>query len=79
MTPNWPVEDGYVLEVEGDPSVRVRLQPMGEHFDGATTTAMPVVNAIPQVVAAPAGIVNTADLPFVKGTHLLNIAPTAAG
>lgn len=77
MTPNWPVEDGYVLEVEGDPSVRVRLQPMGEHFDGATTTAMPVVNAIPQVVAAPPGIVNTADLPFVKGAHLLNIAPTA--
>ena len=29
MTPNWPVEDGYVLEIEGDPSVRVRLAPMG--------------------------------------------------
>ena len=79
MTPNWPVEDGYVLEIEGDPSVRVRLQPMGEHFDGATTTAMPVVNAIPHVVAAPAGIVNTTDLPFVKGAHLLNIAPTTPG
>jgi hypothetical protein len=78
MTPNWPVEDGYVLEIEGDPSVRVRLQPMGEHFDGATTTAMPAVNAIPQVVAAPAGIVNTTDLPFVKGAHLFGIAPTTS-
>lgn len=67
MTPNWPVEDGYVLEIEGDPSVRVRLSPMGEHFDGATTTAMPAVNAIPSVVAAPPGIVNHAKLPFVTG------------
>ena len=37
----------------------------------ATTTAMPVVNAIPQVCAAPPGIVNHRDLPFVKGAHLL--------
>jgi len=74
MTPNWPVEDGYVLEIEGDPSVRVRLEPIGPHFDGATTTAMPVVNAIPAVVAAPPGIVNRMDLPFVKGTHLLTRA-----
>ena len=67
MTPNWPVEDGYVLEIEGDPGVRVTLAPMGEHFDGATTTAMPAVNAIPSVVAAPPGIVNHAGLPFVTG------------
>ena len=66
-----PVEDGYVLEIEGDPSVRVRLGPIGPHFDGATTTAMPVVNAIPAVVAAPPGIVNRMELPFVKGAHLL--------
>jgi hypothetical protein len=68
MTPNWPVEDGYVIEIEGEPSVRIRLEPMGAHFDGATTTAMPAVNAIPAVVAAPPGIVNHHDLPFVKGT-----------
>jgi hypothetical protein len=69
MTPNWPVEDGYVLDIEGDPSVRVRLSPLGEHFDGATTTAMPAVNAIPRVVAAPPGIVNHGELPLVTG-HL---------
>jgi hypothetical protein len=67
MTPNWPVEDGYVLEIEGDPSVRIRLEPMGAHFDGATTTAMPMVNAIEQVVAAPPGILNHMQLPFVTG------------
>jgi hypothetical protein len=71
MTPNWPVEDGYVIEIEGEPAVRCRLEPIGPHFDGATTTAMPVVNAIPQVCAAPPGIVNRMDLPLVKGAHLL--------
>jgi hypothetical protein len=71
MTPDWPVEDGYVIEIEGDPGLAVRLQPLGEHFDGATTTSMPAVNAIAQVVAAPAGIVNYQDLPLVRGAHLL--------
>jgi hypothetical protein len=71
MSPNWLVEDGYVVEIEGEPAVRCRLEPIGPHFDGAVTTAMPVVNAIPSVCAAPPGIVNRMDLPFVKGAHLL--------
>lgn len=71
MTPNWPVEDGYVLEIDGEPSVRVRLEPKGEPFSGAVTTAMPMVNAIPGVVAAPAGIVNHMSLPLVVGHHKL--------
>src|SRR3954465_1334256 len=45
MTPNWPVTNGYVIEIEGDPGVRCKIEPLGEHFPGATTTAMPVVNA----------------------------------
>jgi hypothetical protein len=67
MTPNWPVTHGYVIEIEGDPGVRCKLEPLGEHFDGAVTTAMPVVNAIPDVCAAPAGIVNQMNLPLVRG------------
>ena len=67
MTPNWPVTDGYVIEVEGDPGVRVKIEALEGHLDGATTTAMPVVNAIPSVVAAPPGIVNSGRLPFVTG------------
>jgi hypothetical protein len=76
MTPNWPVEDGYVIEIQGDPDVRCRLEPMGEHFDGTTTTAMPAVNAIPEVCASPPGIVNHLRLPFVKGAHFLKPAAT---
>jgi hypothetical protein len=69
VTPDWPVEDGYVIEIRGDPGVRCRLEPIGEGFDGATTTAMPVVNAIPDVCRAPPGIVNRAELPLVRGVN----------
>jgi hypothetical protein len=71
MTPNWPVTDGYVVEIEGDPGVRVKIEALDGHLDGATTTAMPVVNAIPAVCAAPAGIVNQMGLPFVTGAGQL--------
>ena len=73
MTPEWPVEKGYVIEIEGDPGVRCRLEPLHDHFDGATTTALPVVNAIPAACAAPPGIVNQGELPFVRATHLVAV------
>ncbi|MBL7502241.1 dihydrodipicolinate reductase [Frankia sp. CNm7] len=69
MTPNWPVTHGYVIELDGVPGVRVRLEPQGDHLDGTVTTAMPAVNAIPQVCAAPPGIVNLQELPLVRGAH----------
>ena len=69
MTPNWPLTHGYVIEIEGDPGVRCKLEPPEGHFDGAMTTAMPVVNAISAVCAAPPGIVNQMQLPFVCGAH----------
>lgn len=71
MTPNWTVEHGYLIEIFGDPDLRCRLEPMGGRFDGALTTAMAVINAIPLVCAAPPGILNRADLPFVRGAHRL--------
>jgi hypothetical protein len=69
MTPNWPIVHGYLVEVEGEPGYRVRIEPLDAHLDGALTTAMPVVNAIPAVCAAPAGVVNLGELPLVRGTH----------
>jgi hypothetical protein len=71
MTPNWDVTHGYVIEIEGDPGVRCTLRPTADQWDGATTTAMPVVNAIPLVCASPPGIVNHMELPFVRGMHAL--------
>lgn len=69
MTPNWPVTHGYVIEIEGDPDVRCKIESLGGgHLDGATTTAMPVVNAIPAVCEAAPGVVNDGRPPFVSGT-----------
>jgi hypothetical protein len=36
---------------------------------GTITTAMPAVNAIPEVCAAPPGIVNQMQLPLVRAAH----------
>jgi 2,4-diaminopentanoate dehydrogenase len=73
--PDWTsrVRHGYFVEVDGTPRVRSQFQilpPKGwDEPDfmglGMIMTAMPAVNAIPAVVAAPPGIVTTADLPLV--------------
>jgi hypothetical protein len=65
MTPEWPVERGYLVEIHGDPGVCLALRPLEGDFDGAVTTAMPVVHAIPAVCAAPPGIVNLGALPLI--------------
>jgi hypothetical protein len=77
LEPAWTVEHGYVVEVDGDPHVRVKLDITPDvHAPGALTTAdihgigmritgVPAVNAIPAVCAAAPGIRTYADLPAV--------------
>jgi hypothetical protein len=67
-TPDWPVEHGYVIDIEGTPSFRARIEP-GEQWSGSMSTALPLVNAIPAACAAPPGIVNYGELPLVRATH----------
>jgi hypothetical protein len=75
LDPDWPIDEGYVIEVAGRPTVRTTVQFLPPpDFQAATfsdfmvlgmiMTAMPAVNAIPHVVAAPPGIVTYADLPL---------------
>jgi 4-hydroxy-tetrahydrodipicolinate reductase len=75
LEPDWKIEDGYVIEVQGLPTVRSTVQFLPPPDFAAKTladfmvlghvmTAMPAVNAIPRVVAAPPGIVSYADLPL---------------
>ncbi len=69
----FSIRHGYFVEVDGEPSVRSRFQirpgPGWSDPDlmglGMIMTAMPAVNAIPAVVAAPPGIVTYAALPVV--------------
>jgi hypothetical protein len=76
LEPDWKIEDGHVIEVQGRPTVRTTLQFLPPpDFEaqsladfmvlGHIMTAMPAINAIPAVVAAPPGIVTYPDLPLL--------------
>ena len=67
MEPNWPINEGYIIEVRGVPNVRVRyeLEFRADFGDYGAHTANPAVNAVPAVVAARPGIVTVADLPLI--------------
>jgi 2,4-diaminopentanoate dehydrogenase len=75
LDPDWTIEEGHVVQVDGRPTVRVKLEYLPPPDFEATTfadfmvlgmimTAMPAINAIPLVVAAPPGIVTYTDLPL---------------
>lgn len=70
-TPDWPVEHGYVIDIEGTPSLRARIEP-GAQWSGSTSTALPLVNAIPAVCTAPPGIVNYGELPLIRAANALS-------
>ena len=76
LEPDWQVEHGYLVDIQGEPCVRTRLEvyPAADFVAtsfkdymvlGMIMTALPAVNAIPQVCHAPPGIVTYLDLPFV--------------
>ena len=77
VDPPWTVEHGYRVEVTGDPNLRLKLDIWPTDADladlskatmhgiGMRITAVPVVNAIPAVCAAPPGIATYADLPVI--------------
>lgn len=75
LEPDWRVEHGYIVEVDGMPAVRTRLEVhppadfVAHSFSdymvlGMVMTAMPAINAIPSVCAADPGIVTYLDLPL---------------
>ncbi len=73
LEPDWKLRHGYFVEIDGEPTVRSQLQllPPADWDEpdfmglGMIMTAMPAVNAIPAVCAAPPGIVTAAELPLV--------------
>ena len=72
IEPAWDIAMAYQIEVRGYPQVNLRVEVLPQDFEsmsleemlaiGSVITAMPVVNAIPSVVAARPGIVTNADL-----------------
>jgi hypothetical protein len=79
MEPDWKLEHGYQVEIDGAPRVRTNqiLPPhgfSGKSFEdflvlGMIATALPAVHAIPAVCAAWPGIVTYADLLLVTAAH----------
>jgi hypothetical protein len=76
LQPDWPIEHGYVVEVQGLPSVRTKLEVfpprdfVASSFKdymvlGMVMTGLPAVNAIPAVCDARPGIVTYLDIPLV--------------
>lgn len=67
MEPDWPIEEGHIMEIVAEPTIRVRFQIefAADFSDFGGETANPAVNAIPAVVAARPGLVTVADLPLV--------------
>lgn len=82
LEPDWKIDqDGWVIQVDGQPTVTTKVGFLPPPYFQATTlaefmalghimTAMPAINAIPAVVAAAPGIVTYADLPLTlpRGT-----------
>jgi hypothetical protein len=76
LVPDWKVEHGYVVNVEGRPNVRTKLTiaPPADFVAhslqdymvlGMVITSLPAVNAVPAVVEAQPGIVTYNDLPLI--------------
>lgn len=83
LEPDWQIAEGHVIQVEGRPTVKTTLEYLPPPDFEATTfadfmvlgmimTAMPAINAVPVVVAAPPGIVTYADLPLPLPSGLVS-------
>jgi hypothetical protein len=75
LVPDWQIEHGYVIDIQGQPCVNTKLEVYPPADFRATSfadymvlgmimTAMPAINAIPAVCAAPPGIVTYLDVPL---------------
>jgi hypothetical protein len=75
LAPDWEINTGYVIEVQGRPTIRTQIdiappadfewKTLGDFMVlGMVMTALPALNAIPAVVAAAPGIVTYTDIPL---------------
>jgi 4-hydroxy-tetrahydrodipicolinate reductase len=73
--PAWNIKGCYITQITGDPSIYSRHMifprrgtdlstPEAFASIGMTVTGLPALNAIRSVVAAPPGILTSADLPL---------------
>jgi hypothetical protein len=84
LDPDWTIQDGWVIEVAGRPTVRTQVSFLPPpDFEakslsdfmvlGNIMTAMPAINAIPGVVAAAPGIASYHDIPLPAPRGLVRL------
>jgi hypothetical protein len=72
LAPEWPSGHGWIVNLEGEPTISVNVM-IGGHGgilptdDACMATAMHAIHAVPYVVAAAPGILSLADAPPVWG------------
>jgi hypothetical protein len=78
LAPEWPQpvgHSGYRVMVRGNPNYTCDVQMMGDDGDhntgGLVGTAARLVNSIPAVCEADAGLLSVLDLPLIPGRGLL--------
>jgi hypothetical protein len=80
VAPDWPASEfdaSYQVDIEGEPDIHCAMnvgagQGHGAGHAAMTATAMRVVNAIPYVVAAPACLLSSLDLPNTLPRHAID-------
>jgi hypothetical protein len=83
LEPDWKVEHGYLVEIQGLPSVKTKLEIfpppdfVAKTFAdfmqlGMIMTSLPAVNAIPAVCAAEPGIRTYAELPLITAAGFVS-------
>ena len=80
VAPDWPASEfdaSYHVDIAGDPDIHCAMNVGAAEGHGAghaamTATAMRVVNAIPYVVEAPAGLLSSLDLPNTLPRHAMD-------
>ena len=78
LAPDWPQPAGqgcYRVVIDGNPHMTCDVQLLGEDGDhntgGLVATGMRLVNAVPAVCDAPAGLLSALDLPITPGRGLM--------
>jgi hypothetical protein len=79
LAPDWPSGHGWIVDLEGEPSicVKVAIGTQGSILptdDACMGTAMHAIHAVPYVVAAAPGILSLADVPPVWGKDAFHIS-----
>lgn len=77
LAPDWPRGDGWTIELEGEPSIRAKID-VGIHGEvhtdqGCLATAMHAVHAVPYVISSATGILSLADVPPQWGGDAFHI------